>query len=336
MTEELLVTARLNAHVDPGLAIWNWQVAVYLFLGGMTAGIILFSALATLLGKDKEMPFAAHGLSLWAPVILSVGMTTLFLDLEYKLHVFRFYTTLQPASPMSWGSWILAVIYLLCVLQIASTLRAGYPRIADMLQRLPGFTSFLGIAERYRRPIAAWCIPFGVALGIYTGILLSAFSARPFWNTTILGPLFLISGLSAAAALAMIVSPERSERHWFARADLGLIAVEILLVALLLVGLATGGGAQLDALALVTGGDFTISFWGWFVFLGLVMPLILELWELAGGRPVYLIAPVLVLVGGFMLRQVTLEVGQASTWSSYETQFDPALLGRLTTEQTLE
>jgi len=330
MTEELLITARFNAHVDPSLAIWNWQIATYLFLGGMTAGIMFFAASAILMRRDKEMPFAAHRLSLWAPIVLSVGMTTLFLDLEYKLHVFRFYTTLQPTSPMSWGSWVLIIIYPLSLLQIASTLRDGYPGLAGPIERLPGVSFVLDLAERYRRPIAGACIPFAVALGIYTGILLSGFSARPFWNTAILGPLFLVSGLSAAAAFAMLVSSQRSERHWFGRVDFGLIAIEIVLVALLLVGLATGGGAQLQALGLVTGGAFTVPFWVWFVAVGLIVPLVLELWELAGGRSVYVIASLLVLLGGYMLRHVTLEVGQASTWSSYDTQYDSALLDRLT------
>ena len=39
------------------------------------------------------------------------------------------------------------------------------------------------------------------ALGIYTGILLNTMVARPLWNSAILGPLFLFSGLSAGAAL---------------------------------------------------------------------------------------------------------------------------------------
>ena len=41
----------------------------------------------------------------------------------------------------------------------------------------------------------------GVGLGVYTAILLSAFSARPFWNTSILGPLFL---LMAAGLLGLM------------------------------------------------------------------------------------------------------------------------------------
>ena len=40
MVEELLVTARHNYKVDPGLAIWSWEIPVYLFLGGLTAGIV--------------------------------------------------------------------------------------------------------------------------------------------------------------------------------------------------------------------------------------------------------------------------------------------------------
>ena len=44
----------------------------------------------------------------------------------------------------------------------------------------------------------------GIALGTYTGILLSTLSARPVWNSALLGPLFLISGFSTGAALMML------------------------------------------------------------------------------------------------------------------------------------
>ena len=41
-------------------------------------------------------------------------------------------------------------------------------------------------------------------------------------------------------------------------------------------------------------------------------------------------AALLVLYGGFMLRYLTLEMGQISTWTDYAVQFDPQLLLRLT------
>ena len=104
------VTTRANHLIDPGLAIWGWQITIYLFLGGMVAGILSLSALLELRrGKPtspifRTAPFVALG-------ILSLGMVALFLDLEYPLHVWRFYTRFQIASPMSWGSWILVAVY---------------------------------------------------------------------------------------------------------------------------------------------------------------------------------------------------------------------------------
>ena len=102
MQEELLVTARDNALIDPSLHIWTWEVAMYLFMGGLTAGVMVFAAVMTLLKKDDEAPFASTRLAVLAPILLSLGMTTLFLDLEHKLFVFRFYTSFQITSPMSW------------------------------------------------------------------------------------------------------------------------------------------------------------------------------------------------------------------------------------------
>ena len=66
MKEELFVTARSNPLIDPGLHIWTWEVAMYLFLGGLTAGIMVFAAYVTLAQRDREAPFAATQLALLA------------------------------------------------------------------------------------------------------------------------------------------------------------------------------------------------------------------------------------------------------------------------------
>lgn len=333
MIEEVLATARYNAKVDPFLQIWTWEVAVYLFLGGVTAGIMFFSAASQLLRKDRELPFTANQLPLWAPVVLSIGMTTLFLDLEHKLYVFRFYTTLQPSSPMSWGSWILILVYPISILQITATFRKGYPGLMPLLKKIPLLDTIAGkifdFSEQKIKLIAMIAIPVSIALGIYTGILLSTFSARPFWNTTILGPLFLVSGLSAAAAIIIIGARNAAEKHLFAKVDMIIIGVELLLVGLLLIGLTTGSKPQIEALELIMGGPFAWAFWGLFVTGGLVLPLMLELWQKRARSFILLLAPLLVLFGGYMLRHVTLELGQASHWNKYEIQFEPKLLDRL-------
>ena len=329
--EELFVTARTNELIDPSLHIWTWEVAMYLFLGGVTAGIIVFAAVVALLKKDREAPFASDRLAILAPIVLSLGMTTLFLDLEHKLYVFRFYTTFRVMSPMSWGAWILIVIYPVSILQILSTLRRGVPQAAAFVDQLPPGRAIIDWCERYRRQISLVALPAGVLLGIYTAILLSAFSARPFWNTGILAPLFLVSGLSTAAALVALLTKDHGERAWFTRIDIVLILIELVLVGLFIINLATGSAAQIAALeCCVMGGPYTFAFWVLFVGIGLLIPLVLEIMEMRGlGATLALVAAVLVLFGGYTLRHVMMEVGQESTWTSYETQYNAELLQRL-------
>ena len=330
MTEELLVTARDNALIDPGLHIWTWEVAMYLFMGGLTAGIMFFAALMTVRGKEHVAPFAATRLALLAPIALSIGMTTLFLDLEHKLFVYRFYTSFQITSPMSWGAWILVVIYPISVLQILSTFRSGYSFFASFIDKLAIGRFVLDWCERNRTAIAYAVIPFAIALGIYTGILLSAFGARPFWNSGVLGLLFLVSGMSTAAALVVLIARQKSERELFTGLDLALIFTEIGLVALSLISLASGSGQHIDALQIILGGSYTIEFWVLFVAIGLLIPALLEILEISGvNKSFAMLAPVLVLIGGYALRQVVLDAGQESTWTHYETQYSSELLERL-------
>jgi formate-dependent nitrite reductase membrane component NrfD len=178
--------------------------------------------------------------------------------------------------------------------------------------------------------VAALVIPLAVGLGIYTGVLLSAFSARPFWNTGLLGPLFLVSGLSTAAALALIGSRLDCEKHFFTRADITLIGIELTFIAMLVINLGTGAAQQLETVNMVLGGDYTVPFWLWFVLPGLLIPIVLEIFEMRGICRFSLLASLLVLYGGFMLRYLTVEMGQVSTWTDYAVQFDPQLLLRLT------
>jgi hypothetical protein len=56
MREELIVSGRLNYKIDPMLHIWGWEIPLYLFLGGLAAGVLFFAAFYYLQGKEKEYP----------------------------------------------------------------------------------------------------------------------------------------------------------------------------------------------------------------------------------------------------------------------------------------
>ncbi len=56
MEEELFTSGRNIPNIDPSLQIWHWPISVYLFLGGLAAGLLFFAALFTIIKKEKETP----------------------------------------------------------------------------------------------------------------------------------------------------------------------------------------------------------------------------------------------------------------------------------------
>jgi formate-dependent nitrite reductase membrane component NrfD len=178
--------------------------------------------------------------------------------------------------------------------------------------------NWLNVIEKYlienRRTLAWIMIVYAVILGVYTGILLSAFNARPLWNTSILGPLFLVSGLSAGAALIMLLSNDPLERKKFSQIDLLLIAIEMVLIIHMFMGFRASTDVQIEAAALFLGGPYTLPFWIFVVFLGMVLPAFLEFLELKGSHIPAYIPPLLILFGSLMLRFIIVYAGQASRY----------------------
>ena len=58
MQEEIFISGRNIPKIDPYLEIWHFPISLYLFLGGMAAGIIFFASLFTVLRREKEVQTA--------------------------------------------------------------------------------------------------------------------------------------------------------------------------------------------------------------------------------------------------------------------------------------
>jgi len=311
MNEEILISGRMNPHIDPTLGIWGWEIPLYLFLGGLAAGILFFAALYSLLGKEKELPTAVRKATFLVPIILIVGLGALFLDLKNKLYFWQLYTTLRIESPMSWGAWILMLITPLSMAWCLSYWRDLIPNWKYQVKYLEWIEVFV---QKYRKAMAWVMIISSVILGIYTGILLSAFNARPLWNTSILGPLFLVSGLSTGAATIMWLSKEKLERTLFSKIDLLLIGIEVFFIIHLFMGFMASNAAQIEAAQLFLGGAYTLPFWGGVVILGLVVPAILEILELRGKHIPVALPALLILIGGLVFRFIMVDAGQISQY----------------------
>jgi len=311
MQEELITSGRMNYKVDPNLHIWGWEIPLYLFLGGLAAGVLFFAALYYLKGKENEYQSAVKWVPMLTPILLMIGLGALFLDLNHKPYFWRLYTTIKLQSPMSWGAWTLMVITPLSMIWSATYIRELFPKLDLKYKWAYSLESYL---IKNRNSLAWIMIVFAVILGIYTGILLSAFNARPLWNTSILGPLFLVSGLSAGAALIMMLSKNPIERKRFSQIDLLLLTIELALIIHMFMGFKASSQAQIDAAALFLGGPYTLPFWVFVVFLGMVLPAFLEFWELKGHRIPAYIPAVLIIFGSVMLRFIIVYAGQASRY----------------------
>lgn len=311
MKEEFFVSGRNIPNIDPSLHIWHWQIPAYLFLGGLAAGILFFAGLYTVLGKEKQLPTAVKWSTFIVPVALVLGLFFLFLDLKHKLYFWRLYTTVRFESPMSWGAWTLMAITPLSIIWSATYLKELIP---GWNWRLPILEKFEQLAIKYRLWMA-WALVFlSVILGIYTGILLSAFNARPLWNTSILGPLFLTSGLSTGAVVIMWMSKDHYERKVFSKIDLILIGIELFFITHLFMGFLASTEVQIEAAKLFLGGPYTLIFWGGVVVMGLIIPFILEVLELRGRKIPVFIPSVLILAGGLIFRFVMVDAGQLTRY----------------------
>jgi protein NrfD len=337
---EVLVN-RQQPEVDPLLHAWGWEIPVDLFFAAVVSGMMILSGIAVLRALRGERGPAVHA-PLLAFALVHICLVALFLDLSHKLYVWNLYLTLQPASPMSWGSWMLTATYIVLALTAVATLPAQWPWVARAAPWLARLADWLALPARLRA--LAWAnVVLGFGLVLYTGVLLATMVARPLWNSMVLPPLFLASGLAGGAAvvalaarfvphrpqapegmiagffnalLAPVPDHERTlvDAATFTRYALIALAAQAVLLALYVIGLASGSAAQVQALQVLLTGRFAALFWALVVVAGVLAPLVL----LGAARRVRL-APLalgLLLAGGLALRWVIVDAGQATRFVS--------------------
>ena len=71
---------------------------------------------------------------------------------------------------------------------------------------------------------------------------------------------------------------------------------------------------QIEAAQLFLGGSYTLPFWIFVVFIGMLVPALLEYLELKGQKIPVIIPVALILFGNVMLRFIIVYAGQASRY----------------------
>ncbi len=177
--------------------VWRWDIAAYLFTGGLAAGSSLLAAGGQLTGRPALRRAGR------VTALAAVGASTYFLvnDLGRPSRFHHMLRVAKVTSPMSVGTWILSVF----------GPAAGVAAIAEAAPLLPE-RGVLGLGRRLLPPaghaaglVAAVTAP---ALATYTGVLL-ADTAVPSWHEAYpeLPAIFAGSALASGAGVGLVAAP---------------------------------------------------------------------------------------------------------------------------------
>ncbi len=289
---------------------WGWPIIIYLFLGGLAGGAYIISALADLCDIDEDKLIGKIGFTV-AFIGIVIGALCLISDLgrpERFLNIIKVYKFTSPMSVGVWGVIVFTIFSIFSVLMIF-----GKSKDSKGIWKL-GYYISLVIP---RKAVNAIGLTVGVFLAGYTGVLLTE-TSRPFWSDTpFLGALFLASGVSTAIAFIYFFygtmrNDEIGQRNKYKLklVDNMAIIAEIVILIFMLIQLSNIG--HLKYLKHYTG-----MFWIGVVVVGLIIPLLWNFVSLIGYRiqgkklKTNFITPILILIGGFLLRYVVVMAGQS-------------------------
>lgn len=275
--------------------MWGPIIAWYLFLAGVGAGSFVTAAL--LRWKCPEARRLRLAALIIAPVVVAIGLVLLIVDAEAGLrNPLRFvYLLTNFGSVMTWGVVFLSLFMAIVVVTLLIEL---------LKKKVPALLWIAGVV-------------MSVCVAGYTGALLGVCLTYPLWNNGLLPVLFLVSALSAGMAAVLLAGAiffpsELAEAGIAKKVHFVLPILEIVLIAAVCVVTAQSSDAGWEsAMGLLTG-EWALLFWLLLVGVGLVAPLVIELFSLfiashefertPAARGLGVAADTCVLVGGFMLR----------------------------------
>uniref|UniRef100_Q3AS10 Polysulfide reductase, subunit C, putative n=1 Tax=Chlorobium chlorochromatii (strain CaD3) TaxID=340177 RepID=Q3AS10_CHLCH len=291
--------------------VWHWQIATYLFLGGLGGATFSIGAILHLFqGVNKKMLSIAIASALG---FLVIG--TIFLLADMLQPMKAIYALTNPNSWIFWGV-IFINIYFLAAIAYLIPLLEVWPPLLPFIQKIP--QPLLSLLERYNRLAALGGAAAGFLVAIYTGLLISAAPAITFWNTPALPLLFVVSGFSTGAAFLLLLTTfwDDDTSHQVAatleQLDAILIISELIVLgAYFNFALFLPTGARESAEFLFHSPIFLIGF---FIF-GLIIPLALETYAIFFAKhskkslTLLRLASILILLGGYLLRIYVLQAG---------------------------
>ncbi|MHB8869992.1 MAG: NrfD/PsrC family molybdoenzyme membrane anchor subunit [Thermoleophilia bacterium] len=296
--------------------VWGWQIAGYLYLGGLGAGAFAVAVVLDWLGFRLSPIYWSPGaewvwdwskaLVLWGPLAAGIGALLLILDLGRNWLMF------MTAGRNPGTSWM----------------ARGFSILLSFIVTAGAVAAVAVFAPEWRvSTLVLWRVVEGIAVvaalgtAVYTGILLRSMTYILAWNTPAIPPLFLASALSTGSMGVLIGAlisrsiggdPVAAERLAGAAEvfEPFVIAAEALLLAFYVRRLQGGKPEAAESAHILLRGAWRYPFWIGVVGCALVFPLALTMVNMVlHSNTIAVAGGLCVLAGGLVLRLAVLGIG---------------------------
>jgi len=271
---------------------WRWQIALYFFFEGISAGCSLLASIAQLFGAKRNRDLARAG-HYTAFLTLLPCPPLLIADLGQPSRFHHMMRVFKPSSPMNLGAWTLLAY------SIPATFSAARTLITDGSEK----STVAALAPEKVLSVAG--IPLALIMTSYPGVLLST-TSTPVWSRSrFLGALMACSSINTAVAACSL----HLEIHGGSTASKRLLerlgtVTSICEAGMLATYVATAG----EAARPLTKGRYRRHFWIGAVAAGMIAPIVLR----SNRRLVKTTRSVLTLLGGLALKWSLTHAGRES------------------------
>ncbi|MFN3762527.1 MAG: NrfD/PsrC family molybdoenzyme membrane anchor subunit [Anaerolineae bacterium] len=314
---------------------WGWLPAIYIFLGGLSAGSLIVAAAFEFFNRrpeDRFCPTILAGATIPGPLVI-LGTLLLTLDLGAgRREPWRIlYMFTHFSSVMTWGVWLLTLFIPVSLVYGFLEHMDTFPAAREWLKarRWLRWTRFLWNLplRRTKRVFAGVGAALAIGVASYTGMLLGAVGpAIPLWSTPIfpglsfplLPVLFLVSALSTGESITVDVIATLLAGGYIPRGrqvhliHLAIITAEAILISHLLIHAFGEGGAAAEAARQIAMGQHSLVFWIFIILLAVVFPFVGHLYAAGLGRHLFpsgISSGLSILLSGFFLRYLIVVSG---------------------------
>ncbi|GBU10094.1 formate-dependent nitrite reductase membrane subunit [Gammaproteobacteria bacterium] len=315
--------------------VWDWPIAVYLFLVGISAGMVIIAIILKIFVLDPKGIKANENaimkaMAIVAPISVMFGLFILIFHLSRPWHFWKIMVFYSPVSVMSIGVvlfqlYMIALFIWLFVLfekEVMHFLKTGFLKAITSLNFIQTILNFVLKIAKKIMPFLQWTsLILALSLGAYTGFLLSALKSYPLLNNPVLPVLFMFSGISSGAAACVLCAltwfKENTHSESIAlihKLETPVVLMEIFLLFAFFMGHYYGGGQKTVAVINALGSGFWAqSFWIGVVGVGIIIPLSLSFIlnkKIKHTKTYLVMVASMTLIGVFILRHFILYAGQ--------------------------